>query len=231
MTPTTPYHLWQVVNDSSIPVEYSFAVGSVWSDLSQLDAQPATPVNVRIGRKNRLELGGRVDGVLTDGDVVGFTMGLKHQIHRYFAWGVNMQSEDLGARKGEKSGGRGYGWSFVFIANEKHFLGTRAGMKYRLGMGLGEAITARGAALRMALEGRLDASRSTGIVGGLNGRSVSRDFADHFGIDGMIGAETRIDGPLAVRTMVSFGLVGDASQDTARGSLFLMYRPRRVNGA
>ena len=38
---SAPYHLWQVFNDSSIPVQFSAAVGTVWSDLSQLDADPS----------------------------------------------------------------------------------------------------------------------------------------------------------------------------------------------
>ena len=228
---SAPYHLWQVINDSSIPIQYSIAAGSIWSDLSQLNQEPNTPLSVRLGRKDRLELGGRVDGTLTAGNVVGFTVGIKHQIHRYFAWGVNLQSEDReggdggnGSSNGSGSS-RGYGGSFVFIANEKHFLGTRAGMKYKLGIGLGDAITARGASLRLALEGRLDLSGSTDFVGGLNGRAISRDFKDNLGVDGMLGAETRLSGPLALRTMISFGLGGDASQDNTRGSLFLTYKP------
>ncbi len=219
---SAPYHLWQVVNDSSIPVQFSAAVGTVWSDLGQLDADPATPVNLRLGRKNRLELGARVDGALTAGDVTGFTVGMKHQIHRYFAWGVNVQREDLNERAGEKSS-RGYGGSFVFIANEKHFLGTPIGIKYKFGIGLGDAISARGAALRLALEGRSDVFESTDIVGGLNGRAVNRDFTDNLGVDGMLGAETRLSGLLALRILIGFGLAGDASQDNARGSLFLTY--------
>ena len=163
-----------------------------------------------------------MDGALTAGDVTGFTVGMKHQIHRYFAWGVNMKREDLNQSAGQKSG-RGYGGSFVFIANEKHFLGTPIGMKYKFGVGLGDAISARGAALRLALEGRSDVSESTDIIGGLNGRAVSRDVANNLGIDGMVGAQTRLSGPLALRIVVSFGIAGDASQDNARGSLFLTY--------
>ena len=222
---SAPYHLWRVLNDSSIPVQFSVAVGAVWSDLTQLDQELDTPLNLRLSRKGRLELGGRVDGALTAGDVVGFTMGIKHQIHRFFAWGVNMQAEDLNESAGGKKDGRGYGGSFVFIANEKRFLGTRAGMKYKLGIGFGDAITARGAALRLALEGRLDLSASTYFVCGLNGRSVSRDVADHFGLNGSVGADTRLSGPLALRSLISFGLAGDASQVNARGSLILTYRP------
>ena len=222
---SAPYHLWRILNDSSIPVQFSAAVGAVWSDLTQLDQELVTPVNLRLGRKNRLELGARVDGKLTAGDVVGFTMGMKHQIHRFFAWGMNMQAEDLNKSAGEKKGGRGYGGSFVFIANEKRFLGTRAGMKYKLGIGLGDAITVRGAALRLALEGRLDLSGSTYFVGGLQGRSSSRDFADNLGVNGSLGAETRLTTPLALRSLISFGLAGDASQVNARGSLILTYRP------
>ena len=222
---SAPYHLWKVVNDSSIPLQFSAAVGSVWSDLTQLDEEPATPLNVRLGRKDRLELGGRVDGALTAGDVVGFTVGIKHQIHRYFAWGLNMKTGELGERAAKEERGKGYGGSFVFIANEKHFLGTRAGMKYKLGIGLGDAISTRGAALRLALESRLDVLRSADFVGGLNGRAVSRDFTDNLGVDGLLGVETSFSGPLALRTVLSFGLAGDASQDNARGSLFLTYRP------
>ena len=220
-----PYHLWRVLTDSSIPVQFSVAAGSVWSDLTQLDQEPVTPLNLRVGRKGRLELGGRIDGTLTAGDVVGFTVGIKHQIHRYFAWGVNMQAEDLNESAGEKKDGRGYGGSFVFIANEKRFLGTRTSMKYKLGIGLGDAITARGAALRLTLEARLNLSGSTHFVGGLSGRSVSRDFTDNFGLNGSLGAETRLSGPVALRTLISFGLAGDASQHNARGSLILTYRP------
>ena len=186
---SAPYHLWRILNDSSIPVQFSAAVGAVWSDVTQLDQEPVTPVNLRLGRKDRLELGGRVDGTLTAGDVVGFTVGIKHQVHRYFAWGVNMQAEDLNESTAKKKNSRGYGGSFVFIANEKRFLGTRAGMKYKLGIGFGDAITARGAALRLDIEGRLDLSGSTYLVGGLQGRSSSRNFADNLGVNGSLDGD------------------------------------------
>ena len=189
-----PYHLWQVINDSSIPVQFSVTAGSVWSDLTQLDQEPATPLSLRLGKKGRLELGGRVDGALTAGDVTGFTVGIKHQIHRYFAWGVNMQTEEMDGRSGQKKSRR-HGQSFVFIANEKRFLGTRVGMKYKLGIGIGDAISTRGAALRLALEGKLDLSRSTSFIGGLNSRAVSQEFNDNVGVDGMLGAVTSTSGP------------------------------------
>ena len=221
-----PYHLWKIATDGNIPIRFSAATGLVWADLSELDQEPAMPFNFKIRKKGRLEVGGAVDRFLQASDIAAFTLGIKHQIHRCFAWGLNLHSADRKPTGGEKAdSARKSATSFVFLANEKHFLGTRIGMKYKFSAGLGDAISRGGVALQLGAEGKIEASKSVDVLASLKGRSRSEGFSADLEINGLLGATLRLfGGTSTLRAALGYGLAGDSRQDHLSGSLFLNFR-------
>jgi len=221
-----PYHLWKIATDGDIPIRFSAGTGLVWADLSELGQEPAMPFNFKIRKKGRLEVGGAVDRLLQASGIAAFTLGIKHQIHRCFAWGLNLHSADRKPPgEGKAESARKSATSFVFLANEKHFLGTRIGMKYKFSAGLGDAITRGGVALQLGAEGKLEASESVAVLASLKGRSRSEGFSAELEINGLLGATLRLfGGPSTLRATLGYGLAGDSRQDRLSGSLFLNFR-------
>ena len=221
-----PYHLWKIATDGDIPIRFSAGTGLVWADLSELGQEPAMPFNFKIRKKGRLEVGGAVNRFLQASDIAAFTLGIKHQIHRCFAWGLNLHSADRKPTGGKTAdSARKSATSFVFLANEKHFLGTRIGMKYKFSAGLGDAITRGGVALQLGAEGKIEASKSVDVLASLKGRSRSEGFSADLGINGLLGATLRLfGGTSTLRAALGYGLVGDSRQDHLSGSLFLNFR-------
>jgi hypothetical protein len=209
------FHLLKVAGDASIPLQFSGGAGLTW-----LDGDLSALVNVKLRRLDRLELGARLDGDPGGGDLSGAVLGLRHQIHRYLAWGINASVKD-------RSGDSDAGGSFVFMARKRRVMGTALGMKGKLGAGVGDAISVDGVGLRATLETDWEAPRHVTLLAGVKARSVTEDFGGQVGVDGWLAAEAAAPGAVVMRLSLGFGVGGGARQRDLSAALFLVLEPTR----
>ena len=115
-----------------VPLQVSGGVAVIW-----MDGDEDVLTNVKLRRRDRLEAGGRLDIDPASGDISGAVLGMRHQIHRYLAWGISDKVND-------RANDNDTGGSFVLMARKRRWLGTLLGMKAQLGAGLGDAVALRG---------------------------------------------------------------------------------------
>jgi hypothetical protein len=175
--------------------------------------------NLKLHRSRRLQLGGRINADPANGDISDAVIGLRHQIHRYLAWGIKATARERAGADGSDAGG-----SFVFMARKRRWLGTLLGLKGKLGAGFGDAVSVGGIGLRSTVEFDWDARRDLTVLAGFKTRSATDDFGA-LGVDGWLATEVTAPRAAVLRLSLGFGVGGGTRQRDPSAALFLLLEP------
>lgn len=208
-----PFHLLRVAADSTIPIDLSGSLG-----VRFVDGDATGLFNARVSRRQRLEIGTRLDA-RDDGSLAAGTVGLRHQIHRYLAWGINATVRDGGSNSDSRRGG-----TFVFMARQRGLLGTPVGARAKVGTGIGRAIVADGLGVRGSLDLDYDSSMMT-LFAGVRGRTMTASGGTS-GIDGWLGLTYPLSGIGTMRLSAATGLAGADRQPDLSVTAVLTVAPR-----
>lgn len=209
------FHLLRVPAQSTIPLQLDGGAGLTWSD-----GDPLVHANIKLRRRHRLEVGGRIDVDPGGDDFSGGVIGLRHQIHKYLAWGINATTQDRPAGTGSDTGG-----SFVFLVRKRSWMGTPLGIKSQLGLGIGNAISADGVGLRGSAETDWAAAKRLTVLVGVKGRSVTEDLSGQVGVDGWLAAHGALSERISLRLSLGLGLMGDGRQQDPSAGAFVVFAP------
>ena len=209
-----PYHLLKIARDASIPLQVAGGIGLTW-----VDGDAAAMANLKLHRSRRLQLGGRINADPANGDISDAVIGLRHQIHRYLAWGIKATARERAGADGSDAGG-----SFVFMARKRRWLGTLLGLKGKLGAGFGDAVSVGGIGLRSTVEFDWDARRDLTVLAGFKTRSATDDFGA-LGVDGWLATEVTAPRAAVLRLSLGFGVGGGTRQRDPSAALFLLLEP------